>query len=494
MTGRLSALYLLLLAACASPKAPPQSADNGTARIDRVLAGLRPGLAITGEPVVRWTLAERMKHYNVPGVSIAVIDSGRIVWAKGFGVKEAGSTDSVNTETRFQAGSISKPTFALGVMRLVQEGKLNLDEDVNAKLTSWKVPDNKFTAKEKVTLRRILSHNAGLTVHGFPGYEAGTPVPTVPQVLNGEKPANTAPVRADTFPGAITRYSGGGTTIAMLLVTDVTKKPFPDFMKETVLGPAGMTHSTYEQPLPAAMAPNTASGHSNKGEVVKGKYHTYPEMSAAGLWTTPSDLATLAIELQHTYAGQSDKVVNQATLKQMFTVQASKDSSGFGIGYFINGSGPNLEFAHNGADEGFLADFVGFAERGQGAFVMTNGDNGGQLMGEIVAAVAAEYGWPSHLPQQKTLIAKDAKALADLTGGYGLQLGGPKPVPASVALENGKLFFEAKDGPFSKDELLADSDTTFFLRESGYPVTFGRDKNGKVIGINVAGVAGKRMK
>lgn len=232
--------------------------------------GLRPSITITGEGPVRWTLADRMAHHKVPGLSVAVIDSGRIVWARGFGVKEAGGTDSVTTETLFQAGSISKPTFAVGLMRLVQDGRLSLDEDVNVKLTSWKVPENRFTATEKVTLRRLLSHNAGLTVHGFPGYEAGTPVPTVVQVLDGIKPANTAAVRVDTFPGAISRYSGGGTTVAMLVTTDVTQKSFPALMKELILGPAGMRHSTYDNPLPDTLAAGAATGTYSDGKLVKG--------------------------------------------------------------------------------------------------------------------------------------------------------------------------------------------------------------------------------
>jgi CubicO group peptidase (beta-lactamase class C family) len=394
MTDRLVGLSLLLLAACAPVATPPQSSPVagkvGNARMERVLNGLRPLRPTPGAPEVRWTLAERMEHYKVPGISIAVIDSGRIVFAKGFGVKEAGGSDPVTTETLFQAGSISKPVFATALMRLVQEGKFNLDDDINNLLVSWKVPQNKFTAKEKVTLRRILSHNAGFTVHGFPGYEAGTPVPTVVQVLNGEKPANTAPVRVDTFPGAITRYSGGGTTIAMLAVTDVLKQPFPKIMKEKVLGPAGMTHSTYDQPLPPAYARMAASGTHANGEVVKGKFHTYPEMSAAGLWTTATDLATLAIVLQRTYLGQTTKVISQTTEKEMFRNQAN---GGFGIGWGVAGSGHDFRFAHNGADEGFQANLVAFAERGQGFVVLANSDNGLQLIAEIQASIQAEYNW-----------------------------------------------------------------------------------------------------
>jgi CubicO group peptidase (beta-lactamase class C family) len=454
-----------------------------SARMDRALSELRPGKVADVDPTVRWTLAERMQHYHVPGVSIAVVDSGRIVWAKGFGMKEAGGTDSITPTTRFQAGSISKPTFALGVMRLVQDGTLNLDEDVNDKLVSWHVPNNKFTVREKVTLRRILSHNAGLTVHGFPGYTAGSPIPTVQQILDGVKPANTAPVRVDTTPGAISRYSGGGTTIAMLLVTDVVKEPFPEFMQRTVLGPARMTHSTYDQPLPTALASEAATGHDTAGVPIAGKYHTYPEMSAAGLWTTPSDLATLGILLDSTYAGQTDRVVKQATLQQMLTVQKAP----FGIGYEIHGSGQDLEYSHGGSDDGFISNFVMFPGHGEGVAIMTNGANGGELISEIVPSVAAEYGWPGEEQVVVTTVTPDAAALAKLAGTY-RSSGTPTPWIGTVAVDGGKLYLSVpgEDG-LPKTQLFAVSDSAFFVDGQGFSVEFSRNHAGRVTTMTLAG-------
>jgi CubicO group peptidase (beta-lactamase class C family) len=460
----LSTLLVCALAACANPQ---PTADG---RIAAVIDSLRPPIAVQGEPQRRWTLAERMRHYHVPGVSIALIDSGRIAWAKGFGLKTLGGTDSVTPTTLFQAGSVSKPTFALGVMKLVQDGTLDLDQDVNDKLTSWHVPNNRFTVHDKVTLRRILSHSAGLTVHGFPGYEAGSPVPTVPQVLDGLPPANTAPVRVDTFPGAISRYSGGGTTIAMLLVTDVTKEPFPQFMQTTVLGPAGMSHSTYEQPLPVSRAGDAASGYDQAGAAITGKYHTYPEMSAAGLWTTPSDLATLAIVLQHTYAGQTSAIMNQATFKQMLTIQKPP----FGIGYIVQGSGPTLEFSHNGDDAGFVTSFIAFTERGQGVVIMTNGENGA-LLDEIVPAVAAAYGWPSHQQVVRSAVPVRAQVLGSLTGTYRLDIPGGPPIMLTIMTDGKRLsLVQPGQGTADTTQLFAESDSTFFTGEDGTPIALVR--------------------
>src|SRR5713226_8710577 len=247
---------------------------------------------------LRMDLSQLMKLYNVPGLSIAVIDDYKIVWAKGYGVTETGSRTPVTAETLFQAGSISKPVAATGALYLVEHGKLALDENVNEKLKTWKVPENKFTKNEKVTLRRLMSHTAGLTVHGFPGYDVNEPLPTLVQIFNGEKPANTAAIHVDILPGTKEVYSGGGVTIEQQLMMDVTGKAFPTLMRELVLDKLGMADSSYEQPLPPARAAMTASGTYADGRVVHGRWHIYSEMAAAGLWTTPTDLSKFAIKLR----------------------------------------------------------------------------------------------------------------------------------------------------------------------------------------------------
>jgi CubicO group peptidase (beta-lactamase class C family) len=209
----LVALLVVVVSESSFAQSSPGAGTLDPARLEQLL---RPAVKLADRPDIAFDLADRMKRYRVPGVSIAVIDGWRIVMAKGYGVTEFGGTTTVDTATLFQAGSISKPVFASGVMRLVQEGKLALDQDVNQRLTSWRVPDSRFTEHEKVTLRRLLSHTAGLTVWGFPGYAHDQPVPTVPQVLDGEKPANTAAVRNDTTPGARWLYSGGGVGLARI--------------------------------------------------------------------------------------------------------------------------------------------------------------------------------------------------------------------------------------------------------------------------------------
>jgi len=228
-------------------------------QIKRVEQGLLPPVLIKGDP--SWSIEERMKHWKVPGLSIAVVKDFKVEWARAYGVKDIETKEPVTTDTLFQAGSISKPVAAMVALKRVQDGKIALDENINNKLQTWKLPDNEFTTKKKVTLANLLSHTGGLTVHGFPGYAVDEKIPTLPQVLDGTEPANTAAVRVDLEPGTKFRYSGGGTTIAQLAIMDIEKKPYPQIAKETVLGPLNMTNSTYSQPLPDDWRKKAASGH-----------------------------------------------------------------------------------------------------------------------------------------------------------------------------------------------------------------------------------------
>jgi CubicO group peptidase (beta-lactamase class C family) len=407
----LVALALATLGMAADPPGKTLWLSNpaDAARIARVEAGL-PALPIGGESrtldVNGW-----MDVYNVPGISVTVFDDFHLAWAKTYGVKEAGKPQPVTLDTLFQAGSISKPVSAMAVMHFVDKNVLSLDADINSELRSWKVPENEFTAKEKVTLRRLLSHSAGLTVHGFPGYAVGEKTPTLIQVLDGAKPANTLPVRVDFVPGSQFRYSGGGTTIVQLTLVDRLEKPFPAIMDETVIGKLGLKNSTYEQPLPPNRAARAASGHRANGNVVEGKWHVYPEMAAAGLWTTPTDLAEIAIEMAKSKRGKSNRVLTQQSTELMLTPRAEEA----GLGWFVDPTGKTDRFGHNGADEGFQALLVAFAATGRGVVMMANSDNGISMMQPLLDAVAREYQWPGYTPWKPGISA--ILTVAKKTGG-----------------------------------------------------------------------------
>lgn len=381
---------ITLLTAAAAPKPPTEwvARPSEVARIARVEAGLAPA-AIPGEEPLRLSLQRWMELYRIPGLSVAVFDRNALVWAKAYGVKQAGGAEPVALDTLFQAASISKPVTALAALRYVEQGRWSLDANINDALVSWKLPENELTKEQKVTLRRLLSHTAGTTVHGFPGYAVGEPLPTLPQILDGVKPANTPPVRVDLVPGSEARYSGGGLTVVQLMMTDRLKKPFPQLMSEAVLVPLGMKHSTFEQPLPPALAPLAAAGTNASGKSVEGRWHVYPEMAAAGLWTTPSDLARFAIEVSKMRAGMSKRVLSPGMAKQMLT----KQSDGFGLGFQLEEGSDR--FGHGGVNEGFTSTLIAFAGSGSGVAIMANGDNGPLLFERLAASIAAEYGWKS---------------------------------------------------------------------------------------------------
>ncbi|MGH9494544.1 MAG: serine hydrolase [Candidatus Sulfotelmatobacter sp.] len=363
-------------------------ANDPATRLQRIEATAVDLPSAPGEAPSRLSLAELMKTYNVPGLSIAVIENFKIVDAKAYGVIAPGSATAVATRTLFQAGSISKPVAATGALYLVEHGKLALDENVNDKLKTWKLPENDFTKTEKVTLRRLMSHTAGITIHGFPGYDVDAPVPTLVQIFNGEKPANTEPIRVDTVPGTIERYSGGGVTIEQQMMIDVTGRAFPLFMRETVLDKIGMSDSSYEQPLPPNRAAMTAGGTYADGKAVHGKWHVYPEMAAAGLWTTPTDLAKFAIEIALSKNGKSNRILSQKMAQEMLT--PVKEEAG--LGFFMEKDNPG-QFGHNGADEGFQALLTMNADTGNGLAMMADSDNGISVMNWVLRRVAKEYSW-----------------------------------------------------------------------------------------------------
>lgn len=368
-------------------------------RTANVLNGLLPATHVDNQFSTPDTLAARMAYYQTPGVSIAVIHEGAIEWAQGFGVCEIGQPAPVTPETLFQAGSISKPIFALAVMRLVEQGILDLDEDVNHYLTTWQVPAN-GDWQPRLTLRQLLSHTAGLTVHGFPGYPAGQPVPTVTQVLDGQAPANTAPVRVNLLPGMQFRYAGGGTTVAQQVVVDVLGKPFPEIMDELVLQPADVTGSTYAQPPAAGWLERTATAHPWNGQPLPYQFHLYPEMAAAGLWSTPTDLARLGLHVQRALNGDTNALLQPATARQMLTPQTRPDDEQIGIGFFLMGKDAGARFGHGGWDEGFIARLTLYREGGFGCAIMLNSNQGHPLADEIERAIAKEYNWPDYFPEQ----------------------------------------------------------------------------------------------
>ncbi|HLZ74694.1 serine hydrolase domain-containing protein [Phenylobacterium sp.] len=384
----IAAFTALLMLTSAARAAGPSPADQAAITAIETRVGRT---ATAGETQTYKTLAERMAELKVPGLSVAVFEHGHVVWAKAYGAATAGGP-SATPDTLFQAASMSKALAATAALKLVEQGRLDLDEDVNTRLKAWKVPPSPYTAQSKVTLRRLLSHTAGMTVSGFPGYAAGVPIPTLLQILNGTPPSNTPAIQSYEAPGGLYAYSGGGFTVAQLMIVEAGGKPYPDLLKTLVLGPAGMKQSTFAQPLPPALIPHAASGHNRKGEVIPGGRNVYPEYAAAGLWTTPSDYGRFMIALQDAYAGRPHAILTQASARAMMTPVDAAAGYGFGEGLGRRGGHPY--FSHSGGNEGFQCNSLAFLDgAGQGVVVMTNSDSGGIVAGEIFRALGEAYHW-----------------------------------------------------------------------------------------------------
>jgi CubicO group peptidase (beta-lactamase class C family) len=472
-------LIVMQLNAAAQNGNPVYQKDIET-DIRLVVSNLCSDIQVEGEP--NWTLEERMKYYHVNGVSIAVIRNYKIAWVRGFGWADSAEQRLVTASTLFQAGSISKSLNGIGVLKLAQDGKLNLYEDINQYLKSWKFPYDSVSKGKKITTADLLSHTAGLTIHGFPGYEKGTPLPTIPQILDGLHPANTQPVRSALEPAIKEMYSGGGTLISQLIVQDITGIPYDKFMLENVLKPMGMSSSFFTQPPPAKDQKKLATGYYLDGKEVKGKYHIYPEQAAAGLWTNTTDLARYIIETQLALQGKSDKVLSQATTRLRLKPYQN-NASAFGI--FIDTIGGQVYFSHNGQDEGFVGRYVGSADDGNGVVVMTN-TNDGQIINEIINSVAIIYKWKGFYKPVMTLtkISLDNAVLESYVGKY-------KNITESEGQYNltpGSVFTIIKEGHHLKAQAAGQqmidiypaANDVFFPKTSDTDIKFVKDDKGLV--------------
>jgi CubicO group peptidase (beta-lactamase class C family) len=398
-------------------------------RVQRIENGIIPDSSVWNlEPGLRTTIAERMAYYRTPGLSLAVVNHGDLEWARGYGVLEAGgSALPVTPETCFQACSISKHVTMLAALRLVQEGRLDLDEDVNQYLTSWKIPPN-GSWQPKIALRQLLGHTAGLTQNWYRGFRRAGPgenpsaaeiIPTLLQVLDGQPPANTPPVRVKLVPGSQYRYSGSHYTVLQQLLMDVTGKPFPDLMQQLVLDPLGMRNSSYDQGYPESHPESAAVGHYVGGEPIYGKWRVMPEMAGAGLWTTAVDLAQVACELYQVHAGRPTRLLQKEVVDQALAPQLVEY---FGLGLQLDGRGQSQRFGHGGDNIGYKCLSTTYVEQGMGIVALTNCDDGWSVIEEVVRAVAEEYAWPDYLPNHRLSTNVDPESYAAYVGDYEISL------------------------------------------------------------------------
>ena len=372
------------------------------------------GPVVISEKSQTMNLEERMRHYNVPAVSIAVIKDSSIDYEKAY-------EKNVNQNTIIQAGTISKTPKASRIITQVQQGKVNLDEDVNKYLKRWKIKHNQnYKETDKITLRQILSHSAGLSVSGFPGYEIHKKLPSIIDVLNGDpKLANTKPVEVIHKPGEKFQYSGGGTTVSQLILEDVTGEDYATWMEKNVLKPLDMKVSTFKQPLPKELQSKATAGHDLDGNVIDGKWHAYPEKGAAGLWTTPTDLAKFLIAMLKISEGSTDYPINKKMQDEMFQKQIKGfKNSDVGLGVFLSGNKEDFSFSHDGRNEGFISRMVAYPELKKGFIIMVNNDAAFNLMDEITNGIADTYNMPGFKKVTKESVKYSLGDYPDILGTY----------------------------------------------------------------------------
>lgn len=336
-------------------------------------------------------LAELMATYHVPGISIAVAGPADEMWCAGFGTTTTGNGAAITPSTMFQACSISKHVAAFGAVRLVDDGVIDLDGDIADYLTSWQLPCADDGWRPPVTVRQLLAHTAGLSYNWFRGYGQGEPTPTLVQVLRGEPPANTQPVRPALLPGSQLRYSGSHYAVLQQLMTDVTKTPFDELMRTLVLEPAGMADTSYSQQFPAERPGLVALGHFINGVPVTGGWRVLPEMAGAGLWTTPGDLIRLELKIASAAAGEPS-LISQDLARQMLTPQVP---GGLGLGTELGTAGGRLRFGHTGDNVGYRCFSFAWPDAGAAVAAMGNSDGATELLLSILAAAQRKYAPPS---------------------------------------------------------------------------------------------------
>jgi CubicO group peptidase (beta-lactamase class C family) len=462
--------FLLLLGCACTAYSQSQTkySDRVEQKIKKVENNISGWVQIEGVKSV-WTLPERMQYYHVNGLSIAVIHNYKLEWARGYGWADSANQIPVTTQTLFQAASISKSLNALGVLKLAQEKKLNIHEDINHYLKSWHLPESNFTTDKKVTVYNLLNHTGGLNVHGFLGYGKGDSIPSIIQILNGEKPAKSEAIKSHVAPGTKVEYSGGGIEISQLIVMDITHEPYEKYQWDEVLKPLGMRNSFYTQPPPKNKTAFLASGYDTNGKEINGGYHIYPELAAAGLWTNPTDLSKFIIETQLSYEGKLNKILSQRMTEEMLTPFKGSDA---GLGVFIDSIGNRKYFQLGGSNEGFKSQYFASLTGGDGVVIMVNSDQD-EILHDVINSVAQAYNWKDfYKPQKRKTVNVPDDTLQQYVGNYSLS-----QINISVFKKGNNLFLSRNGG--APMQLFFTSNTDFVLMQfQANNIKFEKNKTG----------------
>ncbi|MEZ0472734.1 serine hydrolase domain-containing protein [Luteimonas salinilitoris] len=386
-----------------------ESAETEAER--RIQGSLLP-LHYLEDQVSSSSIPQAMIEQDIPGVSIAFVDNGEIAWRLVYGYARLADAERVTPETVFAGASLSKPVTAMAALKLVDQELLNLDEDVDSRLTDWKIPENEFVEEQKITLRRLIGHTAGIRNHLWSSYGVGDDIPTLEQMLAGRNPSVDPAVAVVSIPGERYKYSNPGYSIVQKLVQDAAGQDFQPAIEKLVFTPAGMSDSSFDQPIPARLMERSATGYSE--ELQPYPYKLFPFEAAGGLWTTPSDLARFMatiIDDHHTGRGV---LISRQMAEEVF----SRSEARLGFAKKL-GADDDLVFEHWGSNAGFTCYMVGSLKDRQGLVIMTNSDSGFGLMASIARSVAREYGWTVLEPTVYRPVSMPVGSMERFAGEFG---------------------------------------------------------------------------
>jgi CubicO group peptidase (beta-lactamase class C family) len=449
-----------------------QAAKTNYSAIEK---GLIPAVLV-GDSTVTYSVEERMKDFQVPGVSVAVFKNGEIVWRKAYGETKAGSGNKVTPETRFQAASISKSVTGLGVLKLVEDYQLDLDTDINQYLSSWKI-QSPFLKEEKVTIRKLLTHTAGTNISGIMGYDKSDTIPGTTDILNGK--GDTPPVKLDTIPGTRFFYSGGGFIILQQLIEDVSGSSFKGYFEKVVFLPLGMSHSTFDQ-VPKE---NVSSAHGWDGDPYPQGWRVFPSMAAAGLWTTPSDLAKFCFAIEDAYHGKEGAFISQKLANEMLTPIKKR-----GLGVALETEKEVPFFFHGGSNPGGFRSFMVDAYKQRtGIVVMVNAEQGHIIQDDILRSFSNFFSVEVKEPRHIQPVNMGREELKKFTGNYQLKEEMEYPLEVSIGFENKLILYDPNDG--MRNTYMPLNDSTFIEMNSGLEISFTTDsQTGKIKSMDFSGM------
>jgi CubicO group peptidase (beta-lactamase class C family) len=389
------------------------STKDSSLRKYQIVNNFHQHVKLVGEVDERFTIQQRMDFFNTPAFSVAVINDGRIDWTAAYGVKDITAKEKANCTSLFQTASISKPVTMLASLKMAESKFIDLDKGINSYLLNFQLSEGKQSNRNHVTFRNLLTHTSGVMSGGYSGYTREEKLPSTIDILMGSEGVNSPKVSVVAEPNSQLMYSGGGYTLVQAALEDTFQQPFEVLMQQWVLSKLAMSHSGFSQPLPEAKHAQVAKGHDYYGNLIVDGWHNYPEKAAAGLWSTPYDMALFLIEIGKGYKGES-RIFSQGLIKSML----KKPIENHAYGFRLKSIDEELSITHFGANKGYRAGITYHLNSGDGAVYFSNSAQGLDLGLEFLQTVAKYYQWPSFNRKEKEKVAITASNMNLFTGKY----------------------------------------------------------------------------